>query len=185
MELMNVLRNRRAVREYTTATLTREVIERLAAAAILAPSAMNLQPWSFAALLDARRIDSLAERARRWMLENPALTGFTEDARKVLAPPDFNMFHHAPALVIVMARSHVPQAIEDCCLAAESLMLAGRDEGIGSCWIGFARPWLNLPSTKHEFGVPAGYEMVAPIVLGHPKAWPETHGRKPADIFWL
>jgi nitroreductase len=34
-------------------------------------------------------------------------------------------------------------------------MLAARDEGIGSCWIGFSRPWLNLPSTKQELGVRA------------------------------
>jgi nitroreductase len=185
MELMNVLKNRRAVREYISAALTRDVIERLVAAAILAPSAMNLQPWSFAAVLDPERIDSMAERAKRWMLENPELAGFSDDASKMLRQPGFDMFYHAPALLIVMARSHVTQAVEDCCLAAQNLMLAARDEGIGSCWIGFSRPWLNLPSTKQELGVPEGCEMVAPIVLGYPKAWPETHGRKPADIFWL
>src|SRR6185312_10680830 len=52
MELMDVLRNRRAVRDYSGDRLTRQVIERLIEAAILAPSAMNLQPWAFAALLD-------------------------------------------------------------------------------------------------------------------------------------
>ena len=36
--------------------LTRIIIERLIGAAILAPSAMNLQPWAFAALLDHGRI---------------------------------------------------------------------------------------------------------------------------------
>jgi len=74
---------------------------------------------------------------------------------------------------------------EDCCLAAENLMLAARDEGLGTCWIGFARPWLDLPSTKHEMGLPAGHHVVAPIVLGYPKAWPESHGRNPAEIHWL
>ena len=29
-------------------------------------------------------------------------------------------------------------------------MLAARNEGLGSCWIGFTRPWLDLPSTKAE-----------------------------------
>ena len=40
---MNVLRNRRAVRDYTDARLGRPVLERLIGAAIPAPSAMNLQ----------------------------------------------------------------------------------------------------------------------------------------------
>jgi nitroreductase len=83
------------------------------------------------------------------------------------------------------AKAPDAQAIEDCCLAAENLMLAARDEGVGTCWIGFARPWLNLPSTKHELELPANYHVVAPIVLGYPKAWPASHGRDPAEIRWL
>jgi nitroreductase len=185
MELMDVLRNCRAVRSYVSNPLSRELIERLIGAAILAPSAMNLQPWNFAALLDAKRIDSYAERARKWLLENPTFHGFGDQGRKMLEEPGFSIFHYAPALVLVMARSPERQASEDCCLAAQNLMLAARDEGIGSCWIGFARHWLNLPSTKKELGLPKGYCVVAPVVLGYPAAWPESHGRKPAEIHWL
>ena len=83
------------------------------------------------------------------------------------------------------AKSAQPQAYEDCCLAAENLMLAARDEGLGTCCIGLARPWLNLRSTKDELGLPEQYEVVVPIVPGHPKAWPESHGRQPAEIHWL
>jgi len=64
-------------------------------------------------------------------------------------------------------------------------MLAARNEGLGSCWIGFARPWLDLPATKAELNLPEHYHVVAPIVLGLPKAWPDSHGRKPAEIYWL
>lgn len=185
MELMDVLKNRRAVRDYKSDRLSRPVVERLFAAATLAPSAMNLQPWAFAVLLDPERIDSYAERAGKWLLDTPAETGFSEAAREILEKKGFSMFYHAPALAIVMALSPTTQAIEDCCLAAQNLLLAARDEGIGSCWIGFARPWLNLPSTKKELGVPDRYQVVAPIVLGYPNAWPEPHGRKPAEIHWI
>jgi nitroreductase len=185
MELMDVLRNRRAVRNYTSAPISRPLIERLIEAAILAPSAFNLQPWAFAALLDRKRVDSYAERAREWLLGNTAESGFGDEAREILERPGFSIFHHAPALVLVMAQSSLSQAMEDCCLAAQSLMLAARDEGIGSCWIGFARPWLNLPATKKELGLAEKYCVVAPVVLGYPAAWPESHGRKPAEIHWL
>ena len=69
--------------------------------------------------------------------------------------------------------------MEDSCLAAQNLMLAARDEGIGSCWIGFGRAWLNLPSTKKELALADNCHAVAPIVPGYPKMWPESHGRKP------
>ena len=185
MELMDVVRNRRAVREYKDSPIGQEVMERLIEAAILAPSAMNAQPWAFAALLDRQRIDSYAERARQWLLENPAESGFGDEGHRILERSGFSIFYHAPALVLVMARSPVRQSMEDCCLAAQNLMLAARDEGIGSCWIGFARPWLNLPSTKKELGFAEEYCVVAPVVMGYPVAWPESHGRKAAEIHWL
>ncbi|HXE63496.1 MAG TPA: nitroreductase family protein [Bryobacteraceae bacterium] len=185
MELMDVLRNRRAVRDYSGDRLTRQVIERLIEAAILAPSAMNLQPWAFAALLDPERIHSYGECARKWLVENPAAIGLGDAALEILKRPGYDLFHHAPALVMVMAQSTAAQPMEDCCLAAQNLMLAARDEGIGSCWIGFGRPWLNLPSTKKELALPEGYHVVAPIVLGRPRVWPESHGRKPAEIHWI
>jgi len=85
----------------------------------------------------------------------------------------------------VLANSEDSQSAEDCCLAGENFMLAARGEGLGTCWIGFARPWLNLPETKREFGLPEKFEVVAPILLGYPKEWPEPHGRNPAEIHWV
>lgn len=185
MELMDVIRRRRAVREFSSNPISRALIEQLIGAAILAPSAFNRQPWSFAVLLDRERIDAYGERARVWSLENLREAGFGEEAREYLERPDFHIFYHAPGLVIVMAEFPDAQAMEDCCLAAQNLMLAARDEGIGSCWIGFGRPWLNLPCTKKELGLPHNCHVVAPIVLGYPKSWPESHGRKQPEIRWL
>lgn len=185
MELMDVLSSRRAVRDFSGDKLVRPVIERLIGAAILAPSAMNLQPWAFAALLDPERIQSCADRATKWLIDHPAETGFGDAGLEILKRPGYNLFHHAPALVMVMAQSTAAQAMEDCCLAAQNLMLAARDEGIGSCWIGFARPWLNLSAIKKELALPDGYQVVAPIILGRPRVWPESHGRKPAEIHWI
>jgi len=185
MELMDVIRNRRAVREYTNVSIERSTIEGLIAAAILAPSAMNLQPWAFAVLLGRERIEGHANRAKDWLLASLAQTSYDPSIRHMLEDPQYALFYHAPALVIILAKSSGAQSAEDCCLAGENLMLAARNEGLGSCWIGFARPWLDLPGTKAEFKVPDNYHVVAPIVLGHPKAWPESHGRKPAETFWL
>jgi nitroreductase len=185
MELMDVVRNRRAVREYTEAPIELATIERLIDAAILAPSAMNLQPWAFAALLDRQRIGEYAERIKSWLLANFSQTSLDLSLRHNIEQESYSVFHDAPALVLLLAKSSQPQAREDCCLAAQNLMLAARDEGLGTCCIGLARPWLNLGSTKRELGLPESYEVVVPIVLGHPKAWPESHGRHPAEIHWL
>jgi nitroreductase len=185
MELMDVIQNRRAVREYTDDSIDRDTIERLIQAAILAPSAMNLQPWAFAVLLGRERIEGYAKQAKDWILASLAQTSYDPSIRHTLEDPKYALFYHAPALIVILAKSSATQAAEDCCLAAENLMLAARNEGFGSCWIGFARPWLDLPETKSELKVPNHYHVVAPIVLGHPKAWPESHERKPAETYWL
>ena len=185
MELMDTVRNRRAVREYTDAPIDRATIERVINAAILAPSAMNLQPWAFAAMANRDRIDEYAGRIKSWLLTDFSRTPFDASLRTLIEDDNYSIFHHAPAIVLVLAKSAQPQANEDCCLAAENLMLAARDEGLGTCCIGLARPWFNLRSTKHELGLPEQYEVVLPIVLGHPKSWPESHGRHPAEIHWL
>jgi len=184
MEFKDVLAKRRAVREYSDKPVDQTTIERLIHAAILAPSAFNAQPWAFAALLDRERIDAYAERAKEWLLANFAIISQDESIRKMLEG-QYTLFHHAPALVLVMAKSSESQAAEDCCLAAENLMLAARDEGLGTCWIGFARPWLNLQTTKYELGLADNYQVVAPIVLGYPQAWPGSHGRSAPEILWL
>ncbi len=69
MELMDAIKNRRAVRDYTDAPVEHSVIERLIEAAILAPSAMNLQPWSFAVVLGREHIENYAKRAKHWFLQ--------------------------------------------------------------------------------------------------------------------
>jgi len=185
METMDAIKSRRAVREYTDASLARETMERLIAAAILAPSAMNLQPWAFAVILDRDRIAVYAKRIKDWLLVNFSQTSLPPSLRALIEPESYMVLHHAPAIVLVLAKSKEPQACEDCCLAAANLMLAARDEGLGTCWIGLARPWFNLPSTKRELGLPEDYEVLAPIILGRPKTWPESHGRNPAEIYWI
>lgn len=185
MEMMDAIKSRRAVRDYTDAPVARTTIEGLIGAAILAPSAMNLQPWAFAVILDRNRIAGYAKRIKDWLLANLSHTSLDPSLRKLIEPESYHVLHDAPAAVLVLAKSRQPQASEDCCLAAENLMLAARDGGLGSCWIGLSRPWFNLPSIKLELGLPSEYEVVAPIILGHPKVWPESHGRNPAEIHWI
>jgi hypothetical protein len=52
-------------------------------------------------------------------------------------------------------------------------------------WIGLSRPWLDLASVKAELGLPESYRVVAPIILGYPAEWPQSHGRNAPQIFWI
>jgi nitroreductase len=187
MELAEALRKRRSVHEYTSASIDRLTIQSLIDAAIQAPSAMNNQPWAFYVFLDRRRIDDLSSRVRDWLLTQTlhAPSELNQALTEILIDPGFSLLHHASALLLILAKPSANQAIEACCLAAQNLLLAARDVGIATCWIGLSRPWFDLRSTKLELGLPEAYRVVAPIILGYPKTWPESPGRQTAEIRWM
>jgi nitroreductase len=163
----------------------RETIERLMEAAIQAPSKLNAQPWAFGVFLGREKIDEYSKRAKEWLLPKFGHSSDEPSIRTALEDPAYFLFCHAPALILVMATSSEAEATDACSLAAGTLMLAARNEGLGSCWVDLGRHWLNLPATKTELKIPKRYQVIAPVVLGHPKAWPESKGRKPAEILWF
>ncbi len=63
-------------------------------------------------------------------------------------------------------------------------MLAAHARGLGTCWIGLSRPWLNEAAVKAELGIPEGWHPVAPIVLGHRTAVPAPTARDKPTIVW-
>jgi nitroreductase len=64
-------------------------------------------------------------------------------------------------------------------------MLAAHGAGLGTCWIGFARAWLDLPEGRKALSIPAHYIPVAPIAIGHPKTEMPLVPRRHPDILWF
>lgn len=185
MEFMDVLAARRSVRSYLPRSIDRALVEELIRSAALAPSAMNSQPWAFAVLEGAERLCALSVRVKQTLLANMQQTPALARYRDRLADPAFNVFYGAPVLALVCAKPTDYDATGACAMAAHTLMLAARDRGLGSCWIGFAEPLFQKPATKAEFGIPPGYRVVAPIVMGYPAAdVPPTPRAEPEILFW-
>jgi nitroreductase len=105
--------------------------------------------------------------------------------RERLSDPDFQIFYHAPALVVISAVAAGPWIVEDCALAAENLMLAAYSEHLGTCWIGFVQGYLNTPAGKSFIGAPADSIPIAPIIVGKPKSLPPPVPRREPEIRWI
>jgi nitroreductase len=184
MDVIEAIYGRRAVREYTSEPVDEETLKSLIDAAIQAPSAVNQQPWSFAVVTDQNLLDRISRESKRHMLANlPAVAA--DHFRKLLSDPNFQIFYHAPALMVISAAAASPWAVEDCSLAAENLMLAAHAAGLGSCWIGFAQSWLGSPAGKAALSLPAACIPVAPIIVGRSKAAPPPVPRKAPEIRWI
>lgn len=115
METWDAIRTRRNVRHYADRPVAAEELDRIVAAAALAPSSMNEQRWAFVVCRDRRRLGELA-RAGDY-------AGHVAIA--------------AAAIAFVAPRSDAPDEREsiafDLGQAVENAMLAAWDLGIGSC----------------------------------------------------
>ena len=185
MDLINALETRRSVRKYEARPVEREVIEKLVQLATQAPSAMNAQPWVFAVFSDKARLEEISTRAKAIVLEgmheHPAL----EKYRGALSKRAFNIFYNAPVLVVIYAKPEGPEPETDSCLAAQNFMLAAHNEGLGTCWIGFSRDFLNTSELKAELGIPDEYTAAAPLVLGYAAIDHPAVPRKEPEIYYF
>jgi nitroreductase len=185
MDITEVISGRRSVREYTPQAVDETAIRHLIDAAIKAPNAVNQQPWSFTVVRDQAGLERLSHAAKSHMLATMPATAHSDHFRSLLSNPDFQIFYHAPVLILISAAAQGPWIVEDCALAAENLMLAAYAAGLGTCWIGFAQGFLNTPEGKKELALPDACVPVAPIIVGHPKAAPPPVQRKVPEIRWI
>ncbi len=185
MDLDAAIRGRRAVREYTTEAIDERTIRRLIDAAVQAPSAVNQQPWTFTVVRDQAVLDRVSSASKAHMLATIPEGLRSEHILSRLEDPAFNIFYHAPVLIVISAVAQGPWIVEDCALAAENLMLAAYGSGLGTCWIGFAQGFLNTPEGKKMLGFPDAWVCVAPIIVGHPKAAAPSVARKVPEVRWV
>lgn len=104
---------------------------------------MNQQPWSFTVVRDQAVLDRISREAKAHMLATMPADHHSAHFKPILNDPNFHIFYHAPALILISAQSPGPWIVEDCALAAQNLMLSAYAAGLGSCWIGFAQSFLN------------------------------------------
>ncbi len=185
MELIDAIYHRRSVRDYTDLPVPSAMISELLDAAIQAPSATNQQPWAFGVIRGRARLEGISRRAKPMLLALLPQSLALHQRADALTNPNSNVFHGAGTLVIIYAKPAQYPANEDCCLAAQNLMLAAHGMGLGTCPVVFVRPWLNQLEIKQELDVPSTFEAVMPIVIGWPAGLTATVQRmEPEIVCW-
>ncbi len=185
MDLEQAIYARRAVREYKEEPLPEEILRRLIDAAIQAPSAVNEQDWLFTVVQDKQLLERISKASKADMLRQSLPATHSSHFRELLQNPHFDIFYHAPALIVISSPDRDRWGVENCSLAAENLMLAACGLGLGTCWIGFAQNWLGTPEGKAALGLPADYRPVAPIIVGRPRSPAAPVPRKQPQISWI
>ena len=135
---MNALiENRRSIRKYQTGKpVTKEQLDQLLGAAMLAPSACNSRPWEFIAVTKREVLDDIAK-----------------------IHPYASMCQTASAAIIVVAipQTDRPEGYfpQDCASATLNILLEAADMGLGTCWCGVYPRDERISSLVELFSIPS------------------------------
>ena len=147
---------------------------------------MNAQPWAFVVIQDKARLQRYSDGAKRLIVQQTTTDAKAQRYATLLRDENFNVFYDAGTLIMICVTQRGPYSEADAWLAAENLMLTACDLGLGTCCVGFAVPLLNTREIKAELAIPDGALVVAPIIVGYPRAPSPAPPRAAPRVFsWL
>jgi len=187
--IKTISRRRTSCRDFNDGTLSKEKITGLINDAVWVASGSNNQPWRFVVITDKEKMKAYSVAAKKMWLEELENSPHIQQYENAIRNPDYNIFYNAPALVIIYGNSSSYWHVYDCSMVAQNIHLLAEEQGLGCCWIGFAHNIFADPAIKGELGVPEEYQLVAPLILGHPAKKKDIsenpNKRKPFEISFL
>ena len=191
LDLLNVITNRRSVKEYSPKKVSEEAIFRVLDAARWAPSAHNAQPWRLIVIQDFATKQRLSRAmANRWN-KDMSKNGVSKNQRESLLRASVERFEKAPIIIIACLtmenmdeypdeqrkKIEYVMAIQSVAAAIQNMLLTAHGEGLGSCW--FSAPLFCRDVVRTILKIPQNVDPQALITLGYPAYRPDAPPRKP------
>ncbi len=149
METLEAILTRRSVRRYTDQDVPEELIQKILAAAMSAPSAKNEQPWQFIVVRDQDLLDAASRIS-----------------------PYMPMVKDAPLAILVCGDLSMEQFpgfwVEDCSAAIQNMLLAAHALGLGAVWTGIYPKQEFVDGFKALFKLPEHIIPLGLVPLGYP-----------------
>lgn len=146
---MNIILNRRSVRQFKDKKVESDKIETLLRAAMQAPSAINQQAWEFLVIENSEILSKLAKMS-----------------------PYSGMLEKAPLAIVVLANKSVMKAPQlwqqDLAAATENILLQAVDLGLGAVWLGVGTIQEREEYIKKMFNLPENIVPFNAIAIGYP-----------------
>lgn len=165
MDLIETIKTRRSIRTFADATVEKESLLELVNAGVWAPSAGNMQVWRFIIITDSNQIGKIKNFS-------PGIFGKPKAVIAVCS--DFDEATKKSGL------QGERFAIIEASMAAENILLAAHDKGLGACIIGS----FHELALQKLLKLPPNIKPILLIILGFPAEVPKPPKRKFEDIIW-
>ncbi|HLA26369.1 MAG TPA: nitroreductase family protein [Syntrophales bacterium] len=178
MDFKTLLINRRSIREFQDKEVPISIVKEIIQDTCLAPTASDLQPCRFIIIYDLDFMKKLSDESKKNIvsdiIQNPdSPMKLYEDA---LRNEQFNVFYNAPCLVYIIGPKDVASTDVNCAMTAAYFMFSAASRGLGTCWIDLGKD-IRDPKILKEIGMPDGYKIAAPIIIGYPSSIPAATER--------
>jgi nitroreductase len=183
MKYSELLQKRRAIREFEDKEVPMSVIEEILQESTLAPSASNNQPCRFVVVQCRKAITNLSNESKANLLRDhkDGKISLKTEYVSLLQNENFNVFYNAPCLIYITGAKSVGSLDVDAALAASYIMFSAAARGMGTCWVALGANIRN-PQLRAELGLSDDHRIVAPIILGYPRAVPSPSERHAPEI---
>lgn len=186
--VLETIRQRRSVRSYKNAPVSKETLLTIIEAGNQAPSGVNSQPWRFVVVTDPvmkkKLVETALPNAKKYLESfresNPERYRLIMKRYEDMEDP----IYYSPAAIVFVIGTGAHSA-DSCPLACENMMLAAHSMGLGSIWVKFGSlvtdnqeivKALDLRECEHIYG---------PIAIGYAKEVPKAPPKKAPVISWL
>lgn len=190
----DVLGERRTVREFSSDPVDGAAVRRAIEAALTAPAPHHSQPWRFAIVESAAAKTRLLDDMLVAWAADLRSDGFTQDqiARRVKRGEPLRK---APLLIVPCLVSDAAHEYPDdrrndaeramflvsMGAGVQNLMVALAVEGLGSCWV--SSTLFCGPVASAALDLPAGWEPMGAVGVGHPAVPPAPRPPRDPDEF--
>ncbi|MGQ9817923.1 MAG: nitroreductase family protein [bacterium] len=157
MDVLEVIKWRRSIREFSPQKIEQEKILKILEAGRLAPSSSNRQAWHFIVVDDENLIKKIPEKV---IVGTKSIISWIKDAPLVIVGCYTKKITHYLAGLY----GHENHLI-DISIAMTHMVLEATELGIGSCFIG----WFNEKYLRGLLKIPDRYRIALLVVLGYPK----------------
>ena len=151
MKTIEAILTRKSVREYSDKPIEEEVLQTILKAGQAGPSARNRRDWHFLVVQDPATLKKMAE-AHGLIVSMPLM--------------------RAKMAIVVLGDKNVSAGDfwqVDCSIAAQNMILAAHELGIGTCWIGTFPVESRIKIHKDVLNLPEHVVPHSIIVFGYPK----------------
>lgn len=178
-ELMNAIKTRRTIRQFTAEDVSKEIIEKIIEAGRLAPTGTNSQGTSYIVLQNAKA-DCEAVAVKMFGKLLGLGQKFIPQLKSMKIDENF-FFKKAPLVIVVFGKDKVSAS-----LAAQNMAFMAEAYGLGVLFSGFFTMCVkNSKKIKKILGIKKE-EPVATLVIGHPAVkYKRTTHRNNAVVKYL